>query len=545
MWRTDVSEPIIAWRSARDRWLIAAALACALLAALQVLDYGYGRDQGIYETVARTLRDGGVPYREAWDFKPPGIYFVYALADRLFGPHTSSIRWIEAGGLASLVVAFALLSRRFLGDIMPGLLGASFAIVTYAQMEFWHTAQPESFGAVMIAWALVCSTAAIDAESTSRRRAQLLWAAAGICSGVATLLKPTIGIGGAASIVFAIVTGPTLRSRAGIVRAMTVVIVPALVGAALPLVLCTWFFASRGALRDLVEAVFVFAPKYTAIGWQRRPLLQLVSLVLKNSLFSYSAINAVGLLLLLLPLPESRLRQGAAHVATVVLALILGVFVQARLFLYHFGSALPLTALLAGWGFWRLWERLRERNSSVFVFVAFLVTLAVWMPANPGLHDGFLARSMMRVREWTEPDNRQQLRDYLYSIKEYDAMDNRLAADWIRSGTSPNAAILVYGFTPELYASSGRAVASRYIYNVAQRTPWSSDRARSELMVDLARSNPEVILVEHRDFVDGVVGLMVDSVFDMHEFAALRGFIATHYTRAATLGRFDVYRRRQ
>jgi hypothetical protein len=152
---------------------------------------------------------------------------------------------------------------------------------------------------------------------------------------------------------------------------------------------------------------------------------------------------------------------------------------------------------------------------------------------------------MMRVREWTEPDNRQQLRDYLYSTKEYDAVDNRLAADWIRSGTSPQSAILVYGFTPELYAESGRAVASRYIYNVAQRTPWSSDRARSELMVDLARSNPEVILVEHRDFVDGVVGLMVDSVFDMHEFAALRGFITTHYTRAATLGRFDVYRRRQ
>jgi hypothetical protein len=545
MWGTSVSEPIIAWRSSRDRWLIATALACALLAAVQVLDYGYGRDQGIYETVARTLREGGVPYREAWDFKPPGIYFVYAAADRLFGPHVSSIRWIETGGLASLVIAFALLSRRFTGDAKPGMLGAAFAIVTYAQMEFWHTAQPESFGAVMIAWALVCSTAAIDAESTSRRRARLLWAASGVCSGVATLLKPTIGVGGGASVVFALATGPNLRSRSGFSRAISVVIVPALAGVLLPLALCTWFFVAHGALRDLVDAVFVFAPNYTAIGWQRRTLPQLISLVLTNSLFSHSAVNAAGLLLLLLPLPEGRLRQGAAHIATVVLALILGVLIQARLFLYHFGSVLPLTALLAGWGFWKLWERQRERRASVFVFAAFLVALAVWVPANPGLHDGFLARSLMRAREWTEPDNRQELRDYLYSTKEYDAVDNRHAVDWIRSGTSPQSAILVYGFTPEIYAATGRAIASRYIYNVPQRTPWSSDRAKAELIADLARSHPEAILVEHRDFVDGVVGLMVDSVFDMHEFVALRTLITTHYTRAATLGRFDIYRRRQ
>jgi hypothetical protein len=43
--------------------------------------------------------------------------------------------------------------------------------------------------------------------------------------------------------------------------------------------------------------------------------------------------------------------------------------------------------------------------------------------------------------------------------------------------------------------------------------------------------------------VYGVTGLMVDSVFNMHEFPELREFIASHYTRDGTFGRLDVYKR--
>ena len=69
-------------------------LAIAFLLA-QLLCFGYGRDQGIYAVVARAMLDGGMPYRDAWDFKPPGIFLIYALARALFGeaqarhPHRS------------------------------------------------------------------------------------------------------------------------------------------------------------------------------------------------------------------------------------------------------------------------------------------------------------------------------------------------------------------------------------------------------------------------------------------------------------------------
>src|SRR5262249_52324599 len=159
---------------------------------------------------------------------------------------------------------------------------------------------------------------------------------------------------------------------------------------------------AHGAIKDLVDAIFVFAPRYAGIAWQRRSLLTLAFLTLKGWLVGHSAINLVGVAILALSLkkvPETldtKLRQGALHVALVVLALVVGVFAQARLFLYHFGTVWPLTALLGGWGFWLLWEHMRQRAASAVVYAAFMITLAFWVTVPPGLHDSFLARSIMR-----------------------------------------------------------------------------------------------------------------------------------------------------
>jgi hypothetical protein len=119
------------WPSRLDRWLLplsrpvhvrleAAALAACVLSSLcliaNLLLFQSGRDQGIYAVVARTMLDGGVPYRDAWDFKPPGISFGYAAARMLFGRAMYGIGILEAMGLLSLLPALILLSRRCVGD---------------------------------------------------------------------------------------------------------------------------------------------------------------------------------------------------------------------------------------------------------------------------------------------------------------------------------------------------------------------------------------------------------------------------------------------
>ena len=107
--------------------LVSVALAVAAAFLANLVDFGYGRDQGIYAVVADAVQRGDAPYRAAWDFKPPGIYFVFALAEILFGADQRAVRVLEGLCLLSLFPAFALFSRRHVGSARAGLLGAALA----------------------------------------------------------------------------------------------------------------------------------------------------------------------------------------------------------------------------------------------------------------------------------------------------------------------------------------------------------------------------------------------------------------------------------
>ena len=65
-----------------DLWLSWIAWAVIAFCSIQILTFSYGRDQGIYAVVGDGVLHGKMPYRDLWDFKPPGIFLVYALAQR-------------------------------------------------------------------------------------------------------------------------------------------------------------------------------------------------------------------------------------------------------------------------------------------------------------------------------------------------------------------------------------------------------------------------------------------------------------------------------
>ena len=60
------------------RVAVALCVLLALLVKTPSLLVPMGQDQGLYHTVAREILGGGVPYRDAWDPKPPGVFYVHA-----------------------------------------------------------------------------------------------------------------------------------------------------------------------------------------------------------------------------------------------------------------------------------------------------------------------------------------------------------------------------------------------------------------------------------------------------------------------------------
>ena len=83
--------------------------------------YEAGQQAGfIGAVVGAVMLGGGVPYKDAWDFNPPGLFFVYTGALALPGDGMRAVRILEALAWASLVGAFAGLGRRFAGGFAPG-----------------------------------------------------------------------------------------------------------------------------------------------------------------------------------------------------------------------------------------------------------------------------------------------------------------------------------------------------------------------------------------------------------------------------------------
>src|SRR5690554_932389 len=90
-----------------------AAIAVAGVASLFLLTFGHGRDQGIYAAVGRTILEGGAPYRDAFDFKPPGIHLAFAAAEAAFGRGERAIRVLEALCLTTTAALLVDLSWRW------------------------------------------------------------------------------------------------------------------------------------------------------------------------------------------------------------------------------------------------------------------------------------------------------------------------------------------------------------------------------------------------------------------------------------------------
>src|ERR687889_2081724 len=58
--------------------LLLALTAALLILRLPSLTQPMGPDQALYAYVGERILHGELPYRDAWDQKPPGIHYVYA-----------------------------------------------------------------------------------------------------------------------------------------------------------------------------------------------------------------------------------------------------------------------------------------------------------------------------------------------------------------------------------------------------------------------------------------------------------------------------------
>ena len=525
-----------------DAWLRFAAWLVVVFAAANIAVFSFGRDQGIYALLGDGLLHGKLPYRDLWDFKPPGIYFVYAIAQALFGKTMLAVRLVEIAGLIGLMFAFGRLGQTFFDSKTAGYLGGAVAALIHAQLEFWHTAQPETFGGFLTVFALVATT-----HDYAKRRRMLGWVLVGVLFGGAFLLKPPLG-GGALVCAAYLAKKEQLgsgRRWAGVWPVLTVA------GSALLVVaVCVSWFALRGGWSWLWWTLGEFTPGYTSLSWEGQRAPGMLYYATEEAFFKFSALAAAGVLAAATISPiHGREREGLFLCLGIIALHVTGIAMQGKFFPYHYAATLPLIAFIAGLGYYKLWRRcLAGGLTGVIAFAAFILAVTAMREASRDLPQRFWERAQMRMSYLLRRppyDTREALDRHLYYVADYNLDADRAVALELRSRTRSKDPIFVWGFEPVIYWLADRAPSSRFVYNVAQRTEWERDYARSELMRELERHPPEVFVVQRNDVFPAVTGQVSDSKDDLRSFPELQNWVDERYEKVTSIEDFELYERRE
>lgn len=360
------------------RWLPWLAIA-ALYAWIRIplLDVPLERDEGAFGLIGRAILDGQLPYRDLCDHKPPGVFYLYALALSVFpatpfGIHLFLHLWNFATLLLVAGVARALSARR------AGLYAAFvYALASAAPSVQGPSASTELLLLLPLAASLRLALAA--ANRTGRHRIAFLLGA-GACGAAACWIKQPAAL--------PLLCVPLLLMDPNVPPGQARIKF-ALLGFA-------WWIAGGLGLSALVCAAFALAGNfdeffywsfthnlaYGAGGWSvagDRLLLQS-----RQLLYDHGFVLALTLFGL-----AWSMRRGFRHAGVLAALLLLSALATAQsgyFYAHYFAILCPALALCAGYAIDKLQahaadgSRLRGRAFAVWVAGMTALLPAYWSP---------------------------------------------------------------------------------------------------------------------------------------------------------------------
>ncbi|HWZ87501.1 MAG TPA: hypothetical protein VNW92_01590, partial [Polyangiaceae bacterium] len=225
-----------------------------------------------------------------------------------------------------------------------------------------------------------------------------------------------------------------------------------------------------------------------------------------------------------------------------------GVAMQGKFFPYHYAASLQLIGFLAGLGLYKLWRRCVTGGlGGALAFASFVVIATDMRAATRDLPQYFRERAWLRLKyalRIPPYTSREALDRECSYVADYNLSADRDVALEVRSRTSSADPIFIWGFEPVIYWLSQRAPSSRFIYDVPQRTEWQRGYARAELLRDLNKRPPALIIVQHNDVFPAVTGHLLDSHDDLAGFPELSHVVEHDYELVKRIEDFDLYQRK-
>ncbi len=484
-------------------------------------------DEAIHAAVARTLLDGGVLYRDAVDQRTPLTYYAVALLFRLFGENNLwALRAAVAVVIAGTGVGLFLLGRRTRNAAAGGWATLIFCALTT------NLLYPHDGNAVHTEWFVILFTTWGSWWFWRTQARTDAWPAAvtGVVFGLAFLSKQPALLDFAApllTVCYAAATGhrrfaDAARSLGGMLAGFLAVNAAVLL-----------YFAAHGALADLFFYTWTYnlryyGPEVTLAERLLSAFKPFGMLLIEYPLVLFGLLVATILHLVRLaqlrPTAEERADQPFSFYLLMWCVTSLAAAASGgRGFDHYYIQCIPAFALSAGWFLTSAASYARRHLRMPVVwsrptFVGIAAALLVGATALSAVVCPLASRGKIGYP--------------------YDSATR--ASAFIKSLTTPEERIFVWGYNPDIYLYTDRRPASRFVYCSFQTglIPWTNLAPEKDtryaivpgtmdtLLADLETSRPTFIVDcgvgPHRSF----------SKYPLARFAPLQEFVSRNYVEA-------------
>jgi uncharacterized membrane protein len=528
----------------RHPWLWPLVLALsAVIMGLPSLDEPFGRDEGTYAAFAAILRRGGLPYVNAWDHKPPGIYYTYAAIFDLLGRSMIAVRLFDIFFTLALMAAiYALAARAF--DRTTGK-AAAFLIAFVYLCDVKYDSRAEADSMMMLPLTL----AALFLVRAGPGPRRLAWVAAtGFMATVCIWFKVTSAVTVLAFGLFLLIEDLLIRRRLARIACEAAVYLLGVAAAVAPVLLYAW---KAGFLNAMIEIVVKFNSQYYAASAHAAggALGMAKSILQTTGWWPYLIFPATvaGLAALI------RRRRDELVVLVFAASCAGAVLMQGKLWLYQWMVVFPAWSVMAAATYVEAARRMSWRSLSPVVdnrnllLAMVMCALAVYALADwadnasesIAYHTGRISAARFYGGElkpglYEERFGRYRSGDFSYWA------DLQVAA-YLQQHTSPEDRVYIWGFEPLIYFLADRQSASRFLMDHPLNASFAlRDAWRRELVDTLERQPPLYFIVVRNDLFELQ---SVDSATQLLHFPALLDFVRRHYRPEAEIEDFTLWRR--
>jgi hypothetical protein len=536
------------------KWLFRILLCLLCLVRLPSLAQPAGGDQGLYAYVGQEIARGDVPYRDAWDQKPPAIHYTYAA---MFGLWPNEAVVAATDLIVAVAVAFllVLIGRRLTGRPGAGEVSALlFLLLGNPALSrlggMWVRSQCETFIALLTSAGLLlvlpASTSALDRAGPQPSAGVSLGRclAAGGLFGLAFLYKYNAAVYALVAalcvtlIAHHLPQGGRLRSAG---RGGAMVIGCLTLGFLIPVAIAAVYFAATGAGRDLYEATVVYNLQYS--GETYPGLLGLVRYLVTFPVQHASVdplwlVGGLGCLVVVVFVWRTpALLLGPVWVAAACVSIAVN---SGRGLPQYFVQAAPALALSAGLAATLAWRGLGPVSRTL---IALLVVVAV---ARVGQFDKLIDTTVTDARYLR---GRMSASDYLgrfggqRTTDKFSALAVRDLGDYLRGRTDPTDRVLIFGFSANAYVRSARAAASRFFWSrpiIVGFNEGVPGYGAAGLLADLRATAPRAVVLQQHDWP----AERIDSIGYFMGNVDLRAWLQSRYSLVRETDMYQVWLRR-